>query len=147
MIFVFLCLTQYDNLQGHSCYCKWHYLFFLWLPNTLLWRRKWQPTPVFLPGESHGRRSLVGCSPWGRTESDTTDATQQQQQQQQYSCVCVCVCIPPPLYPFTCQRTFRLLLCLNYCKKSCCEHCAYPCILQVRIRTITFINRAIYVIQ
>ena len=30
------------------------------------WRRKWQPTPVFLPGEFHGRRSLVGCSPWGR---------------------------------------------------------------------------------
>ena len=30
------------------------------------WRRKWQPTPVFLPGESHGRRSLVGCSPWDR---------------------------------------------------------------------------------
>ena len=39
------------------------------------WRRKWQPTPEFLPGESHGRRSLVGCSPWGRTESDTTEAT------------------------------------------------------------------------
>ena len=30
-----------------------------------LWRRQWQPTPVFLPGKSHGRRSLVGCSPWG----------------------------------------------------------------------------------
>ena len=45
------------------------------------WRRKWQPTPLFLPGESHGRRSLVGCSPWGRTELDTTEATQQQQQQ------------------------------------------------------------------
>ena len=39
------------------------------------WRRKWQPTPVFLPGESQGRRSLVGCRPWGRTESDTTEAT------------------------------------------------------------------------
>ena len=39
------------------------------------WRRKWQPSPVFLPGESHGQRSLVGCSPWGRTESDTTEAT------------------------------------------------------------------------
>ena len=39
------------------------------------WRRKWQPNPVFLPGESHGQRSLVGCSPWGRTESDTTEAT------------------------------------------------------------------------
>ena len=36
------------------------------------WRRKWQPTPVFLPGESHGQRSLAGCSPWGRKESDTT---------------------------------------------------------------------------
>ena len=44
----------------------------------LHWRRKWQPTPVFFPGESHGRRSLVGCSPWGCTESDTTEATQQQ---------------------------------------------------------------------
>ena len=44
------------------------------------WRRKWQPTPVFLPGESHGQRSLGGCSPWGRTESDTTEVTQQQQQ-------------------------------------------------------------------
>ena len=39
------------------------------------WRRKWQPTPVFLPGESQGRRSLVGCRLWGHTESDTTDAT------------------------------------------------------------------------
>ena len=39
------------------------------------WRRKWQPTPVFLPGESQGRRSLVGCHLWGRTESDTTDVT------------------------------------------------------------------------
>ena len=39
------------------------------------WRRKWQPTPVFLPGESQGQGSLVGCHLWGRTESDTTDAT------------------------------------------------------------------------
>ena len=36
------------------------------------WRRKWQPTPVFLPGESHGQRSLVGYSPWGHKESDMT---------------------------------------------------------------------------
>ena len=34
------------------------------------WRRKWQPTPVFLPGESHGQRSLAGYGPWGRKESD-----------------------------------------------------------------------------
>ena len=37
------------------------------------WRRKWQPTPVSLPGESHGERSLVAYSPWGRKESDTTE--------------------------------------------------------------------------
>ena len=36
-------------------------------------RRQWQPTPVLLPGKSHGRRSLVGCSPWGLKESDTTE--------------------------------------------------------------------------
>ena len=45
------------------------------------WRRKWQPTPVFLPGESQGRRSLVGCRLWGRKELDTTEVTLQQQQQ------------------------------------------------------------------
>ena len=39
------------------------------------WRRKWHPTPVFLPGESQGRGSLEGCRLWGRTESDTTEAT------------------------------------------------------------------------
>ena len=39
------------------------------------WRRKWQPSPVFLPGESQGRWSLTGCHLWGRTESDTTEAT------------------------------------------------------------------------
>ena len=37
------------------------------------WRRAWQPTPVFLPGESRGQRSLVGYSPWGHTELDTTE--------------------------------------------------------------------------
>ena len=39
------------------------------------WRRKWQPTPVFLPRESQGRRGLVGCRLWDHTESDTTEAT------------------------------------------------------------------------
>ena len=48
-------------------------------------RRQWHPTPELLPGKSHGRRSLVGCSPWGRLELDTTEATYHQQQQQQSS--------------------------------------------------------------
>ena len=57
-----------------------------WLSNFTLsfhfmhWRRKWQPTPVFLPGESQGWQSLLGCLLWGRTESDTTEVTWQQQQ-------------------------------------------------------------------
>ena len=40
----------------------------------MYWRRKWQLTPVFLPGESQGRGSLVSCHLWGRTESDTTES-------------------------------------------------------------------------
>ena len=46
------------------------------------WRRKWQPTPEFLPGESQGWGSLVGCHLWGCTESDTTEATWRRQQPQ-----------------------------------------------------------------
>ena len=41
----------------------------------VLYRKKWQPTPVFLPGESHGQRSLAGYSPWGHKESDMTEMT------------------------------------------------------------------------
>ena len=47
----------------------------LWLFTFMHWRRKGQPTPVFLPGESQGWGSLVGCRLWGRTESDTTEVT------------------------------------------------------------------------
>ena len=42
---------------------------------TIPWRVEWQPTPVLLPGESHGRGSLVGHSPWGHKESSRTEAT------------------------------------------------------------------------
>ena len=47
----------------------WIRVYFYWAS----WRRQWQPTPVLLPGKSHGQRSLVGCSPWGHEESDTTE--------------------------------------------------------------------------
>ena len=49
------------------------------------WRRPWQPTPVFLPGESYGQRSLAGYSPWGYKESDTTEVTE-------------CACKQAPVY-------------------------------------------------
>ena len=54
---------------GHDCETS------LSLFTFMHWRRKWQPTPVFLPGESQGRGSLVGCRLWGRIESDTTEVT------------------------------------------------------------------------
>ena len=52
-----------------------HWATSLSLFTSMHWRRKWQPTPVFLPGESQGWGSLVGCRLWGCTESDTTEAT------------------------------------------------------------------------
>ena len=48
---------------------------FTFLFTFMHWRRKWQPTPVFLPGESQRWQSLVGCRLWGGTESDTTEVT------------------------------------------------------------------------
>jgi len=48
------------------------YRFYLCVGKTP-WRKKWQPTPVFLPGKSHGQRSLVGYSPWGHKESEATE--------------------------------------------------------------------------
>ena len=58
-----------------ACQCKWRPRFHPWV-RKIPWRRAWQPTPVFLPRESHGQRSLVGYSPWGHKESDTTKATE-----------------------------------------------------------------------
>ena len=59
-----------------ACQCRRHKRprFDPWV-RKIPWRRPWQPTPVFLPGESHGQRILAGYSPWGRTESDITEAT------------------------------------------------------------------------
>ena len=49
------------------------FLYFIPKFYWFVWRRQWHPTPVLLPGKSHGRRILVGCSPWGHRESDTTE--------------------------------------------------------------------------
>ena len=54
-----------------ACQCRRH-RFGPWVRKTP-WRKKWQPTLIFLPGKSHGQRSLVGYSPWGRIESDATE--------------------------------------------------------------------------
>ena len=65
-----------QSMESHRVGCDWSdlacNLFLLGLPYFIR-RRQWWPIPVLLPGESHGRRSLVGCSPWGCEESDTTE--------------------------------------------------------------------------
>jgi len=63
------CTEEPGRLQYLGSLRVRHYFTFMH------WRQKWQPTPVFLPGESQGRGSLVGCRLWGHTESDTTEAT------------------------------------------------------------------------
>ena len=85
----FLCVSQFHYLQ-------WNYNFYLkrlmwwlkhvtyavihspvlWRALSFVWRRQWHPTPVLLPGKSHGWRSLVGCSPRGLEESDMTERLQ-----------------------------------------------------------------------
>ena len=60
-----------SGFSGEDCLQFRRPTFDSWV-RTIPWRRKWQPTPVFLPGKSHGQRSLAGYSPWGRKELDTT---------------------------------------------------------------------------
>ena len=58
----------------NSCTCcRSTQIFFFASFGNLYLLRQWHPTPVLLPGKSHGRRSLIGCSPWGHEESDTTE--------------------------------------------------------------------------
>ena len=71
------------------------------------WRRKWQPTPVFLPRESYGQRGLVGYSLWGRKESDTTKQLTHTQHVEYLQ-----------MPDFTCDP-----------RQSVKEICSYPCVL------------------
>ena len=60
------------SIMGLGNVLLYRTVIFRWI-YTCEWRRQWHPTPVLLPGKPHGRRSLAGCSPWGREESDTTE--------------------------------------------------------------------------
>ena len=61
------------------------------------WSRKWQPTPVFLPGESHGQRSLLGYSLWGRKELDTTEHLNTHMTRERKQPTSISSCHPTPL--------------------------------------------------
>ena len=102
---------------------QWLTLFF-WAPESLqmviaamklkdaysLEGKLWQPTPVLLPGESHGGKSLVGYSTWGRKESDTTDRLHFHFPGYSHTCV---TSFPFPQKPFMADITYELL-CLEY---------------------------------
>ena len=72
----FIILVQNFVLKNKNYFCMvsiYVYIYYLLLSRVIIRRRQWQPTPVPLLGKSYGLRSLVGCSPWGRKESDTTE--------------------------------------------------------------------------
>ena len=89
----------------------------LWLLTFMHWRSKWQPTPVFLPGESQGRGSLVGCRQWGRTESNMTDVTLQQQQQQNWW-----IWIKEHIYDFS-VSIFKVTIILSFLQNKSLKKC------------------------
>ena len=81
-VYVCMCIYIYMHIlkcgflrwlsgKESSCKCRRHE-FDPWVGN-ISWRKKWQPTPVFLPGESHGQRSLVGYSLWSHQQSNITE--------------------------------------------------------------------------
>ena len=74
MLMWILCLGA--SGKEPSCQCRRHkrHRFDPWV-RKIPWRRTWQPTPIFLPGDSHEQRSLVAYSPWGHKELDMTEAT------------------------------------------------------------------------
>ena len=62
------------DLSEHLSESYFQFSFrYIYQITTFLWRRKWQPTAILLPGEFHGQRNLVGYSPWGRKELDLTN--------------------------------------------------------------------------
>ena len=90
------------------------------IPGKIPWRRAWQPTPVSLPGESHGQRSLAGYSPWGGTESDMTEVTEHAACMMMFTLwvvrnifICVCVythCMKHCVYIYTHTQCFKQYL-------------------------------------
>ena len=108
-----------------TCQCRRHG-FDPWV-GKIPWRRKWQPTPVFLPGESHGQRSLVDHNPWGHKRVRHNLVTKQQQQQQQKTI-------------WILANQFLLTIYASYSKQSCAEQvsirlkldCTWaPCMMRI----------------
>ena len=67
LFIVFVIVRKLDFMShGNITYYAYYEYVYIKVTYTHIWRRQWHPTPVLLPGKSGGRRSLAGCSPWGR---------------------------------------------------------------------------------
>ena len=120
------------------------------------WRGNWQPTPVFLPGESQGQGSLVGCRPWGRTESDTTEATWQQQQQELQTDSKVMEkmwdfwessCQLNPFFILEKDSSYMLILSPDIVPHKhwkCADNCQRSIFLQLTSRILSKVNKLFY---
>ena len=121
-------LTIPDGASGKepTCQCR-RRRFDPWV-GKIPWSRKWQPTPVFLPEESHRQRSLGGHSPWGHKESDTTEVTWH-------------------------AHTVHLHCCINYCctaewfcyTNACCFLIYFSIAVYPRILPLIFVNTQIFI--
>ena len=94
-IYTYIFIYAHGHLMGLvvkecDCLCRRcrRHWFDPWIEK-IPWKRRWQPTLIFLPGESHGLRSLVGYSPWDCKELDVTEHAHTLT----YACVCVCICV------------------------------------------------------
>ena len=88
---IFFCASQMaQRVEESTCHCR-RCKFNPWV-RKIPWRRKWQPTPEFLPGKSHGQRNLAGYSPWGHKELDMTE----QKDRERFSSVYLFPSLLPP---------------------------------------------------
>ena len=98
----------------------------------ILWRRKWQPTLVFLPGKFHGWRILIGYSPWGHKESDTTEWLHFHFVNREYICIFILnflrLVVKPSLWPILVNAYVHL-------KKGVCSAVIGCCILQMSVKS------------
>ena len=108
---IFVCFIYSNGYLGASLVAQWQRSHRIDpLVRKIPWRRKWQPTPIFLPEKSYGQRSLVGYSSWGCERVGHNLGTEQQQQ-----CVSInpkLLIYPPCLFPF---GSCKFFLCLWFC--------------------------------
>ena len=144
-----MAIPRWQSGKESTCQCRRHKRYgFNPRIGKIPWRRKWQPTPMFLPGKFHGQKSLAGYSPWGHEELDTTEQLSSEQHMYEWSrkhwvegytkyfpiktqsilvpinlyfmcvCVCVCVCVCSVMY----LRTH--ISCVSYTGRWILCHCA-----------------------